>query len=78
MQRRPKKLLDQACTELVEVSERPSGSNTTPSAPKSPQSIDLAQLRQNSVLFGANQLPKIWFLYLGSISQNKRIRKLAF
>jgi len=32
MEPRPKKLLDQACTELVEVSGMPCASNTTPFA----------------------------------------------
>jgi len=34
MSRRPKKLLDQACTELVEVSAKSSAGNTTPFARK--------------------------------------------
>jgi hypothetical protein len=36
MNQRPKKLLDQACTEIVEVSVMSSESSITPSAPNKP------------------------------------------
>ena len=36
LQKRPKKLLDQACIELVEVSAKSSAGNTTPFARKKP------------------------------------------
>ena len=56
MSKRPKKLLDQACTELVEVSATRSAASTTPYAPKK-----LTSAGSNATFsITANDIPRTW------------------
>ena len=58
MSKRPKKLLDQACTELVEVSATRSAASTTPCARKKPTSAGSNATFSTT----ANDIPRTWAL----------------
>jgi hypothetical protein len=66
MSKRPKKLLDRACTELVEVSATRSGSSTTLSAPQRPELVEGKKLTSagSTAIFSTttNAIPRTWAL----------------